>query len=200
MVDKENLVNEKNPESLFHKLELFYSQHMLAIWLAIVFIPLIVISIGCIVWPEIFYDQFIWRYFWGTIEADAQEESYGEVTEAYNPINTIFYAIIVIIVLYWLYKMFKKYKIDLDFKFLLAILPFILIGSISRALEDAELFNAPIVYLFIAPIIYIFVGVVVIVIILLGAGIRNYSNRTNLPNGLLLVGGTFIALALNIQK
>ena len=194
MVEKENLVNRKNPGSLFHKLEIFYSQHILAIWLSFVFIPLIVISVGCIVWPDIFYDQFIWRYFWGTIEADAQEESYGDVTEAYNPINTIFYAIIVIIVLYWLYKMFKKYKIDIDFKFLLAILPFILIGSISRALEDAELFNAPIVYLFIAPIIYIFIGVVVIFIILLGAGIRNYSNRTNLFNGLLLVISTFVAL------
>jgi uncharacterized membrane protein len=194
MVDKENLVNDKKPDSLIQKLEVFYSQHILPIWLSVIFIPLIVISIGYLIWPEIFYDQFIWRYFWGTIEADAQEENYGEVTEAYNPINTIFYAIIVIIVLYWLYKMFKKYKIDIDFKFLLAILPFILIGSISRALEDAELFNAPMVYLFIAPIIYIFIGVVVIFIILLGAGIRNYSNRTNLSNGLLLIGGTFVAL------
>jgi uncharacterized membrane protein len=173
--------------SLTNKLELFYSKHMFKIWIMIIFIPIIVITIGCIILPEIFYDQFIWRYFWGTIEADAKEQSFGEVDESYNPVNTIAYAFILIAVIYWLYKMFKKFKIDLDIKFFIAIIPFIILGSLTRALEDAELFFAPIVYLFIAPIIYIFIGVGVIGLILLAEGIRRYCSKNGLEKGFQVI-------------
>jgi uncharacterized membrane protein len=181
---------DKTP-SMEDKLELFYSKHLIKIWLLIILLPIIVISLGCVLLPEVFYDQFIWRYFWGTIEADAREKSYGDVTEAYNSVNTIVYAIILIVVIYWLYKMFKKFKIDLDFKFFIAIIPFIIIGSVARALEDAELFFAPVVYLFIAPIIYIFIGVVVIGLILVGVGIKRYIKRNRLKNSFIFMAWTF---------
>ncbi len=178
--------------SFLEHLEVIYSQHLLLIWLLIIFLPIIIISIGCIILPELFYDEFIWKYFWGTIEADAQEESYGEVTEAYNPVNTIFYGFIVIIVLYWTYKLFKKFKIELDFKFFIAIIPFIFVGGVSRALEDAELFFTPMAYFFIAPIIYIFIGIVVIGLIVIGVLIKKVSTNRNLQTGLLLIGGCLI--------
>ena len=75
---KQNEVNEA--DKYIEQLLKFYSKHTLMIWLLIIFIPLIIITIGCLLWPELFYDQFIWRYFWGTIEADANPEDYGEVT------------------------------------------------------------------------------------------------------------------------
>jgi uncharacterized membrane protein len=178
----------------YEKLEKFYRDHLLIVWLLIIFVPLTIITIGWLVLPEYFYDQFVWRYFWGTIEADAAEESYGEVTEAYNSVNTITYAIIVIIALYWIYKLFKKFQIEMDFKFFLAIIPFIIVGGISRALEDAELFYTPTVYLFIAPIIYIFLGLLVIGFILIAVWIRKFTNKYGLTKGLLAIGWVFTGI------
>ncbi|WP_455393201.1 DUF63 family protein [[Eubacterium] cellulosolvens] len=183
---KENLV--------IQKLVAFYSKHILVIWLLIIFVPLIIITIGCILLPEIFYEQFIWRYFWGTIEADAKNETYGEVTEAYNPVNTIVYAFILIAILYWIYKMFKRFGISPDFKFTLAIIPFIIIGGVTRALEDAWLFYAPMVYFFIAPIIYIFIGIVVIGLILLGAKIRSLYQSRGPDFGIQIISWVFVGL------
>lgn len=187
-------LDSKIGNSMINKIIDFYQKHILILWLLIIILPIIILSVGYLLLPELFYDQFIWPYFWGTIEADAQDRSYGEVTEAYNPVNTIIYAFIVIIVLYWVYKLFKKFKIEIDLNFFLAIIPFILIGGISRGLEDAELFHVPIVYLFIAPIIYIFIGVVVIGLILIGVGILRYTKRTSLHHGFVLIGGVLVAL------
>ncbi len=192
----------KNPDqsktlkkpNFMQRLESIYFRHSLLIWLTGIFLPIIVIAIGCIVFPEIFYDQFVWRYFWGTIEADAQEETYGDVTEAYNPVNTIVYGLIVIVVIYWIYKSFKRFEISFDFKFFIAIIPFIIVGGVARALEDAELFYTPTAYLFIAPIIYIFIGIVVIGLIFLSTAIIRFSNKTGLQTGFQLVAGVFIAL------
>jgi uncharacterized membrane protein len=190
---KEEPTTPKSPSTL-DKLTDFYQKNIVKVWLLIIIIPTLTISLGWLYLPEIFYDQFIWPYFWGTIEADAQDQTYGDVTEAYNPVNTIIYAFIVIIVLYWAYKLFKKYKIEIDEKFIIAIIPFVLIGGVSRSLEDAELFYAPTVYLFIAPIIYIFIGVVVIFLILISASFAQASDRLGLDKAILLVGGLFVIL------
>jgi uncharacterized membrane protein len=175
----------KKENSIMQKLVSIYSKHLLLIWLSVILIPIIIITLGCLLLPELFYDQFVWRYFWGTIEADAKEESYGEVTEAYNPINTIIYAIILIMVLFWIYKMFKRFEIKLDFKFFLAIIPFIFIGGITRALEDAELFYSPMVYLFIAPIIYVFIG---------GVRIKKFFKTHGLDIGIQFICWIFLIL------
>jgi uncharacterized membrane protein len=174
----------------------FYHKHTLKIWLAIIIIPIIIFTLGTIFLPEIFYDQVIWPYFWGTIEADAQDQSYGDVTEAYNPVNTMVYAFIVIIVLYWAYRLFKHFRIKIDEKFILAIVPYVLIGGLSRTLEDAELFYSPAVYFFIAPLIYIFIGLVVIGFILLSVLVVNYSKKHGLYYGRIIVGFIFVGLSV----
>ena len=181
-------------KSIYDSIYNYYTSHLLIIWLLIIFLPISIITFGCIFYPELFYDKFIWPYFWGTIEADASDQAYGDVTEAYNPINTIVYAFIVIIVLYWTYKLFNKLKINIDEKFILAIVPFILIGGISRALEDAELFYAPTVYFFIAPIIYIFIGIVVITLILISAFIRKFAKKAGIYHTNIIIGAFFVIL------
>ncbi len=191
---KKQKASKKTDPLLINTLTTFYTKHLVLVWFLIIFIPILIIAIGCILLPELFYDDFVWRYFWGTIEADAEEKSYGDVTEAYNAVNTIFYGLVVIVVLYWIYKLFKKFEIVLDVKFFIAIIPFILIGGIARALEDAELFYKPIVYLFIAPIIYIFIGVVVLGLIALGVFIQRSIHKTGLQHGLIFAAGVFIGL------
>ncbi len=191
---KTNLEKPNGTKSTINKLIQIYQHHLVIIWLFIIVIPIIIITIGCFLLPDLFYDQFIWRFFWGTIEADAQDRSYGEITEEYNPVNTIVYALIVILTLYWIYKLFKKLKIEIDFKFFIAIIPFILIGGISRSLEDAELFSGPIVYLFIAPIIYVFIGLIVIGLSILGAGLKKFTSNSNLNQGILIIGWLLVCL------
>lgn len=60
---------------------------------------------------------------------------------SFNVVNTVTYAIIAIIALYIIYKVFNRFKVKFDIKFFLSILPFILIGSGTRALVDNEYIN-----------------------------------------------------------
>ncbi len=69
----------------------------------------------------------------------------------YNWVNTLTYATILIISIFLIYKLLKFLKIKIDGKFGLALLPWILLGSILRVLEDSGyLIN----YFLISPLIY----------------------------------------------
>src|SRR3989344_2713191 len=54
----------------------------------------------------------------------------------YNPVNSTFYGIILIAAFLLTYKLLKKLKVNIDRNFFLAVIPFILLGSILRSLED----------------------------------------------------------------
>ncbi len=56
----------------------------------------------------------------------------------YNLVNSIAYGILAVILLYILFNFFtKSLRIKINFKFLLALLPFVVIGSSVRAFVDA---------------------------------------------------------------
>lgn len=55
----------------------------------------------------------------------------------YNLVNTFTYAIIALIALYLVYREFKKHNIKIDEKFILSLIPFILLGSTVRVVTDA---------------------------------------------------------------
>ncbi len=55
----------------------------------------------------------------------------------YNPVNTITYGIIALLAAYGMYLVLKKEKIHIDQKFVLSIIPFILLGSTIRSVVDA---------------------------------------------------------------
>lgn len=109
--------------------------------------------------PDIVYDQFIWKYFWGPILSDGLDKpvTYNGVNAApkFTLVSEIVYGIVVASALFGLYKLLQKWKIKLDFSFLLGLLPFIVYGSVIRVLEDAHLFTEPFVFWFVTPLIYI---------------------------------------------
>lgn len=109
--------------------------------------------------PELVYDQFIWKYFWGPILADGLDMpmSYNGVSAApkFTLVSEIMYGIVVAIALYGLYKLLKKWDITVNSHFFLGVLPFIIYGSVARVLEDAHLFTEPVVFWFVTPLIYI---------------------------------------------
>jgi uncharacterized membrane protein len=55
----------------------------------------------------------------------------------YNLVNTLAYALIALAAAYLIYKAFQKFRIAIDKEFLLAILPFILLGSTMRVVTDS---------------------------------------------------------------
>lgn len=121
-----------------------------------VFIALIVVL------PEALYDNFIWKYFWGPIVADAEgvylAEHNGVIAHAgYNTVNTATYALLTIAVLYVAYGSMKGKTSEHDIeKFFFALFPLIIYGSVARVLEDAGLFlSLPLQAMFISPLIYI---------------------------------------------
>ncbi len=76
--------------------------------------------------------------------------------QGYNPVNTITFAIILIVVVVLLYKFLRRH-IEFNFNFVLGNIPFILLGSSARIIEDAGFLKPPVSYIFMTPFIYILI-------------------------------------------
>ncbi len=125
-----------------------------------------VITIGCITFKDIFWDGFVWKFYWGPIVADAGGNS-GGLTSSYNWVDTLTYGLVLAISAYYIHRLFVYLDLRVGIRFYLAMSPILIIGPSARVLEDMELFNEPLQYLFISPIIYIFLGICTLATILL---------------------------------
>jgi len=73
----------------------------------------------------------------------------------YNWINTSVYALIFVFAVFLIYyKVLEPLKIKIDGRFALALLPYIFLGSVLRALKDSGFLTSP---LFVTPLIYLFI-------------------------------------------
>jgi uncharacterized membrane protein len=149
-----------------------WRQHTTTIILGILFGIIAVIIGGCLLAPSLLYDQWIWKYYWGPVVADASGHSVSShgvaAQEGYTLISEITYGIILVGALYGLYKLLKKLDITIDWYFCLALLPYILFGPVTRVLEDTTYFTPPLVYWFISPLIYVQTTVYVLLFLLVG--------------------------------
>jgi uncharacterized membrane protein len=144
---------------------------------------LLIVIAGCILSPTLFYDQWIWKYYWGPIVSDAAGHSVSyngvSVQEGYTVISEITYGIILVIALYVIYKFLKKLKIVIDWRFCLALMPYILFGPVTRVLEDADYFNVPSVYWFISPLIYLQIAAYALFFVIMGYYFEKLSKKTD---------------------
>lgn len=69
----------------------------------------------------------------------------------YNIYNTLVYGLILVGFIVLLDKIFKKYKFKIDSKFIVYTLPYVLMGSLFRVIEDAGIVDS---YLFVTPFTY----------------------------------------------
>jgi uncharacterized membrane protein len=131
-----------------------------------------VITIGYLFAPTLVYDQWIWKYYWGPVVADASGHSvsYNGIAafEGYTILSEITYGIILVCALYGLYKILKKLEIRVNWYFCLALFPYILFGPVTRVLEDTNYFSKPAVYWFISPLIYFQTTLYVLIFLFLG--------------------------------
>ena len=130
--------------------------------------------------------EFIYKYYIDPIR-------YGQ---PYNVVDTATYALVLIVAIYILYRWFSRSKtITIDGRFVLATLPFVILGGLLRVVQDTGMITSDLQYLLITPLIYFVLffftaGVLVISSSLQKAGlIRDY-----IP----VYSGTGIAAALVI--
>jgi len=176
----------------------FYKSKKTTLYLGIFIAILVVIIGGCVLFPSVFYDQWIWKYYWGPVVADATggTASHNGVmaNEGYTIESEITYGIILIIALYFIYKLLKKLEIKVDWKFALALMPYILFGPVSRVLEDTEYFSEPFVYWFISPLIYLQIAVYALFFLLLGYYLEKKYKKPKITVNRVLFSGGLICL------
>ena len=157
---------------------------------------------GVSLFPRIFYDNWIWKYYWGPVVADSLNSDQGtvvfngvEASEGYTMVSELTYGIILIIALYYIYLLLKKLNVKVDWRFALALMPFILFGPVIRVLEDTGYFDEPWVYWFISPFIYLLIAFFAILFLILGYYLENKLKLSKITvNKVLFVGGLFFLI------
>lgn len=130
-------------------------------------------------------------------------------SQGYNPVNTFAYAAILIVVAFFVvFPFFEKRGIKFNSRFLLAVLPFIVLGSSLRVLEDLKLFPRscnpfePAFYT-ISPGIYIAIGLLTITAlvfsILLGKKTKKETLKIFGAIGTILAVPVLIAIILHFK-
>jgi len=165
-----------------------------------------IIITGLVLFPSIFYDNWIWKYYWGPVVADSGVQIgvpdgkavFNEVwaSEGYTMISELTYGIILILSLYLIYHLLKKLKIKVNWRFALALLPYIIFGPAVRVLEDANFFDHPFIYFFISPFIYAVIAAFAIFFLLLGYYIEKKYGKSKFIsiNKILFYGGVIFLL------
>ena len=88
--------------------------------------------------------EFIYKYYIDPIR-------YGQ---AYNPVDTLTYAVILIIAIYGVYRWLRHAKIPVDGKFVMATIPFVVLGGVTRVVQDTGMIQSDFQYLLVTPLIY----------------------------------------------
>ena len=176
----------------------FYDQHWRLVWASVIIVPPVVIALGCVVWQELFWDNFVWKHIWGPIVADAKRAPQGGIAEGYNPVNTAVYALILAVAVIGIWRVFSYLRIRLDAAFMVATVPWVLLGSTARALEDAGLFTREggLVYIFISPLIYIFIGLLVFGLVIASHYIERLARDRGTLHGVMWAG--YVLLGFNL--
>jgi len=91
----------------------------------------------------------------------------------YNIINTISYALLFILISFLIYKMIPK-KVKIDKKLFFSSIPFILLGSTLRVLEDASILKN---FLFVTPMIWILLAFYAVTTFFISLTISNHLKQ-----------------------
>ena len=109
----------------------------------------------------------------------------------YTPVNTITYGIILIIAVYGLYRVLRFLRVDIDKKFFIGVLPFIIYGGWTRALNDHAIgiYNS---IVFCSPPIYFLVFGMAFASLLLGLALQKIKIHMTYEKTMLVIGGLLL--------
>lgn len=152
-------------------------------------VPVLVLGLGLLLAPRLFWDGLLYPYFWQSIEADASNA--GGAAEAYNIVNTLTYAAILIPAIILIYRVLARLKIRVDTRFIMMLTPFLVLGGAARALEDSQYFSKPVSYAFISPLIYIAEGLFVLALVVASWWVARARARGGVGRGLAAWSAAF---------
>jgi uncharacterized membrane protein len=165
------------------------------LWIGSVLAAVALLVGGSLVRPELVYDGFIWHYFWGPVQADANSAvcairpgttvEYLSDTAAcanaaepvaypgYTLVSEVGYMITLLVALTGLVFLLRRLDLGTDRRFFYALLPFVFFGGALRVVEDANdsvpaaetLISYPLNTLVISPIIYFTVFAITLVVV-----------------------------------
>ncbi len=118
--------------------------------------------------------------------------------EGYNPVNTATFAIILLAAVYLIYR-FLRTRVRFDFRFALHTLPYIVLGSSVRIIEDAGFVSPPVSYMLMTPFIYLLIFSITLSALLLSLRTdrRYYPYPGTLLSAAVIV---FLLFTLNIEN
>ncbi len=117
----------------------------------------------------------------------------------------ITYILILFAGVYAVLRLLNKLKIRIDEEFVVATIPYVLMGSVFRVIEDADLLKPPVKYFFITPLIYFVIFVICLGSLLLMrylqtlGKIRNYI-RAYAWTGIIVSLAGAVILTLNSES
>lgn len=132
--------------------------------------------------------DFIYTYYIDPIKYDL----------GYNPVNTITWAIILGFVIFVIFKILNKLEIRADWEFTKAILPYIVVGSTLRVMEDAELFKPPLTYVFTTPPIYVLMFIVTILLLIISIRLHKSGYIENWKRSFAIAGIVWSLINLGV--
>ncbi len=131
-------------------------------WLAAAFVGILTIAAAALAFPREVYAEFIWKYFWGPIDADAHNavcavridgvvRRFAEASvcqtvppravvaePGYTFVSEAGYAIVLLFMLAGVLLLARQLGIGKERKIFFALIPFVLFGGALRAVEDAN--------------------------------------------------------------
>lgn len=148
--------------------------------------------------PDLFYDRFLWKYFWGPVVADAANRAtavHGGVVahRGYNLVNEVGYGLLMGYFLLLLVQLLRRFDLGAGRGFVLQFVPFVVFGGLLRVVEDAGILSVPLRYLVISPLIYFTVFAVVLVVLVAAVVLER---RGAVADHRRVVAGTGTAAAL----
>jgi len=166
--------------------------------LSVVVILVIIVLSGFLFYRSIFYDQWIWRYYWGPVVADARGHpvTYNNVTayEGYTLVSELTYGLILVVSILGVYRLLKRLRVEVNWFFCLSLIPYIIYGSTGRVLEDTSYLHEPFVYWFISPFIYLQVAFYALFFLVLGYMMSNVKPVSSSRSQLICVSSLLLIM------
>jgi uncharacterized membrane protein len=129
-------------------------------WLTAFVGGVVVVVAAAVAFPRRVADGFLWRYFWGPVDADAHGATCavrsGGATErlsspsacaaadgivaqpGYTTVSTVTYAVVLVFMLVGVLLLLRKLEIEMSRRFYFALFPFMLLGGALRVVEDVN--------------------------------------------------------------
>ncbi|AZH26447.1 DUF63 family protein [Haloplanus aerogenes] len=189
------------------------------LWAGSVLALLVALIGGSLLFPRTVYDGFVWHFFWGPVQADANAAvcavRQGGTTRylydaaacsaaaepvaypGYTLVSEVGYVVILLVALSGLVFLLRRLGIGSDRDLFFSLLPFVFFGGALRVVEDVTdaaadpLIGYPLNTLIISPVIYFTVFAITLLVLLASVSLARQGviDRYTRP---LAAGGTLV--------